>query len=59
MPIEVYGPETHMTAIVSMALGLASGDPEVCACCKAVFWPNMEVFDFGFMLLWKRIYIST
>lgn len=28
MPIEVYGPETHMTAIVSMALGLATGDPE-------------------------------
>jgi hypothetical protein len=28
VPIEVYGPETHMTAIVSMALGLANGDPE-------------------------------
>ena len=28
VPIEVYGPETHMTAIVSMVLGLQSSDPE-------------------------------
>eukprot|EP00124_Ichthyophonus_hoferi_P000427 Ihof_evm20s15 gene=Ihof_evmTU20s15 len=28
VPIEVYGPETHMTAICAMALGLSESDPE-------------------------------
>ena len=60
LPIHVYGPETHMTAIVAMALGQEPiEDPKPTEVSTANFsLPSMVIIDFNLILFFENLAIK-